>query len=153
MALGSRLLLAAGMAMLSVSFANAAETGQGEPKPPAAQGTGKSGCEGAARTLSNKDKQKIADSVRLRLLDPESARFKWRPRPPNSNRGAYCGLVNSKNRLGGYVGDTPYAVAVVCEKGQVSFSALLALGEPEAAPQVCEKFGYGDVTNPYNYVK
>jgi hypothetical protein len=59
-------------------------------------------------------------AVRARLIDPDSAKFEW---PYGVKRGGYkgllartvlgyatCGFVNSKNRLGGYVGREMFAV-------------------------------------------
>jgi hypothetical protein len=71
-------------------------------------------------------------SVRARLIDPESARFEWPKgfafgywKPFLSKRitGYYtCGLVNSRNRMGGYVGATAFAVVV--DEGQVKFTDI-----------------------------
>jgi hypothetical protein len=56
------------------------------------------------------------DAVRASLTDPESARFS---RITLSQDGSVaCGLVNSKNRMGGYAGDTSFMVL----DGQVWFA-------------------------------
>lgn len=48
----------------------------------------------------------IMKAADAKLLDGASARFKW---PPELQRtGVYCGWVNAKNKLGGYVGWTPF---------------------------------------------
>ncbi|WP_374472184.1 hypothetical protein [Arenimonas sp.] len=44
--------------------------------------------------------------VRRNLIDPSSAEFESVYQ--NSNTGAVCGLVNAKNRMGAYVGATPF---------------------------------------------
>lgn len=66
--------------------------------------------EALSAELSNKDKSIISDAVREKLSDPDSAKFKWLPVITNELAGSYCGLVNSKNRFGGYVGYVPYLV-------------------------------------------
>ena len=61
-------------------------------------------------------------AVRSRLIDPESARIEW---PYNFLNGSWkpafqkaiegywtCGLVNAKNRMGGYTGSTSFVVVV-----------------------------------------
>jgi len=61
-------------------------------------------------------------AIKARLVDPESARISW---PNGYMKGGYkpflaprvygygtCGLVNSRNRMGGYVGDTPFVVVI-----------------------------------------
>lgn len=49
------------------------------------------------------------DAVRAVLRDPESARFRSIIALKGSNgRRSICGLVNSRNGFGGYVGDTAF---------------------------------------------
>lgn len=45
-------------------------------------------------------------NVREHLIDPDSAQFKSVRENPQT--GAVCGFVNAKNRMGGYVGETPF---------------------------------------------
>jgi hypothetical protein len=52
---------------------------------------------------------KVAKLVKRSLTDPESAKF--RNINKGSDPGLVCGEVNSKNRLGGYVGFTKFLVA------------------------------------------
>lgn len=52
------------------------------------------------------------ESVRYLLYDPDSAQFR--------NQFRWCGEVNAKNRMGGYVGFTRY---VVLGKNEVIFEA------------------------------
>lgn len=54
-------------------------------------------------------------AVRNALSDPDSARF--RGVVYNSKTGGTCGMVNSKNRMGGYVGDTEF---LVTDDGEVT---------------------------------
>lgn len=45
-------------------------------------------------------------SVKGLLNDPDSAKFT--EVKPGAGKGSYCGFVNAKNRMGGYVGATPF---------------------------------------------
>ena len=101
-----------------------------------------------ARDLMDAEKEEISKTVRRELIDPESARFKW---VPVSAVGAkvYCGLVNSKNRLGGYTGDAPYAVFLVWIDGTIKLAAPLGIGSNDgespasiATRKTCDKEGY-----------
>ena len=53
------------------------------------------------------DENLAKKAVRERLSDPDSAQFSEIFKGPESG-GALCGLVNAKNRMGGYVGRTPF---------------------------------------------
>ncbi len=65
------------------------------------------------RSLTEAERLAIEREIRDVLIDPDSARFKYQrgvPMPPIINdrgeeRILYCLEVNSKNRMGGYVGD------------------------------------------------
>jgi hypothetical protein len=68
-------------------------------------------------------KEMAEAAVRERLIDPDSAKFrwpngyiKWGYTPAFSTRRIYgyttCGLVNSRNRMGGFVGDTYFVVVI-----------------------------------------
>lgn len=46
------------------------------------------------------------DAVKSMLNDPDSAKFSHLSN--GVGKGDVCGLVNAKNRMGGYVGDTPF---------------------------------------------
>lgn len=74
-------------------------------------------------------KQLAEAAVRARLVDPDSAKFEW---PHGYKKGFYkpflsarvngyvtCGLVNSRNRLGGYVGRTYFVV--VEDNGAIAY--------------------------------
>ena len=50
--------------------------------------------------------QAAKEAVKRVLTDPESARFS--EVRPGKAKGNVCGLVNAKNRMGGYVGNTPF---------------------------------------------
>jgi hypothetical protein len=71
-------------------------------------------------------------TIRAMLIDPESAQFTWTRGyykaywKPLFSRKVYgyltCGYVNSKNRMGGYVGATPFVVVI--DRGQVLHAEL-----------------------------
>lgn len=81
----------------------------------------------------------ISDAIQEKLLDPESARFKWvelvelQPKNyfgPIESRLVgvdYCGLVNSKNTFGGYAGDAPYLVFLTLTKEPLFKAPVLLL--------------------------
>ena len=71
----------------------------------------------------------VKESVKRALNDPESARFT--DLKPGKKQGDVCGFVNAKNRMGGYVGETPFvyiktsgAVSMVSEVAQRDFRML-----------------------------
>lgn len=53
----------------------------------------------------------VAKMVKGRLTDPDSARFSNVTAYSSGEKLTYCGEVNSKNRMGGYAGPTPFIVA------------------------------------------
>lgn len=81
----------------------------------------------------------ISDAIREKLLDSESARFKWvelvELQPKNYSGPIeaglagveYCGLVNSKNTFGGYAGDAPYLVFLALTKESLFKAPVLLL--------------------------
>lgn len=72
-------------------------------------------------------------ALRRSLIDPESARIEWTHGfllgswgPPFASRieGYWtCGLINARNRMGGYTGSTAFVV-VISPEGQVRYSEL-----------------------------
>lgn len=81
-------------------------------------------------------------AIRDKLIDPDSAKFQW---PSGYEIGAYkpfmgkyvygyftCGYVNSRNRMGGYVGRTPFVI--VEDFGTVLLADMGAL-----VGQFCDK--------------
>jgi hypothetical protein len=57
------------------------------------------------RPLALSEKAALAKTLSQRLKEPNAAQFKWLPVAANgSGPIGYCGLVNAKNRSGGYVG-------------------------------------------------
>lgn len=70
--------------------------------------------EAMAHDLTHKEKATIEKEIKRGLSDPESARFQWLKLPksvgirPPDTATTYCGLVNAKNKMGGYVGYKPF---------------------------------------------
>ena len=106
-----------------------------------------------ARELTPAEKEIVADAVRDRLRDPNSAMFKWGPiqsetQSFDSGEGSttYCGYVNSRNAFGGFVGDTPYRVFLVVVDGVVAVAAMIGMGgsqsDTEVTYQLCNEDGY-----------
>lgn len=72
---------------------------------------------------------KAEGAVRDVLVDPDSAKFKSMS---VSFEGNVCGMVNSKNRFGGYNGDVPF---IVTPKGEAWVSEYeIADKREEASP-------------------
>jgi len=66
-----------------------------------------------AATLTAAQKKIIAEAVKSKLKDPDSAQFQWPDlvEPSNGDDNvAYCGQVNAKNSYGGYTGFIPFSV-------------------------------------------
>jgi len=111
-----------------------------------------------AAELTVQDKKVIADSVRKDLIDPESARFKWLPLigdktgPGNIRFATYCGLINSKNRLGGYTGDAPFNVLLLWDSSGVVSVTVSLIGSADwssaksrAILENCKQEGYANL--------
>lgn len=62
----------------------------------------------SAPTATEADIPRARAALKSNLKDAQSARFLGEVLKP----GAVCGIVNSKNSYGGYVGDTPYLFIV-----------------------------------------
>jgi hypothetical protein len=86
---------------------------------------------------SERDQIAVRDALDLRLFDGGRARFKWLPSPA----GYVCGLVNSKNRMGAYVGYSPFIATLW---GPRIESLLVAPEDDRAAVEfvrVCDNDG------------
>lgn len=87
-------------------------------------------------------------AIKRKLTDPESAQFTELFKVQPRNGEAVCGLVNSKNRMGGYVGARGFFFDQVSKTGTIMFSG----GEdpqysgPQAAAYCvyCTTTGRGD---------
>lgn len=62
----------------------------------------------AERPLKPAEAAAIKHTIEAQLVDPASAQFRMGPLRPASEY--YCGLVNAKNRMGGYNGFEPFMV-------------------------------------------
>lgn len=104
--------------------------------------------EAMARDLTLKEKAIIVKAVKRDLVDPESARFKWVKLAPEINTkdalAWYCGLVNSKNSFGGYVGDAPFAVLVAWKNGKPMPTSVVLQDHPEV---LCSPDGITDLSS------
>jgi hypothetical protein len=66
--------------------------------------------------FNEQPKRQAMDDVRANLVDPDSAKFSEVRH--NKEKGGSCGVVNSKNRMGGFSGPT---VFLVLKNGSVYF--------------------------------
>jgi hypothetical protein len=83
-----------------------------------------------------------------RLVDPESARIDWpygftlgtwRPLLVRRIEGYWtCGLINARNRMGGYTGATSFVV-VLNSEGQVLYSEIGTAGEIDLLSSQCTR--------------
>jgi hypothetical protein len=62
----------------------------------------------AERPLKTAEAAAIKHAIETQLVDPASAQFRMGPIRPASEY--YCGLINAKNRMGGYNGFEPFMV-------------------------------------------
>lgn len=111
-------------------------------------------CTAMAADLTKNEKKVVADSIRNKLTDPDSAKFKWLPLVGKTQSvdgivsASYCGLVNSKNRMGGYTGDAPFIVLLIWVNNK-PLSAVVGVGtadwesiESKSTVQHCAIKGY-----------
>lgn len=70
-----------------------------------------------SRPLSPAEKSMVEHAVRAQLLDPDGARF--RHNAFRTGEDQYCGLVNAKNRMGGFTGYRVFSVDVVKSGGRI----------------------------------
>lgn len=56
-----------------------------------------------ASGVSKQNAAAMESEIKSHLVDPDSAKFTWWDYP---NKGFYCGLLNARNRMGGYTGNT-----------------------------------------------
>jgi hypothetical protein len=83
-----------------------------------------------------------------KLTDPESARFDEMFKVATDNGEAICGLVNSKNRMGGYTGNTGFIFEKSLNRATLMFSGA---SDPDYTGQAaaaycayCTDAGRGD---------
>ncbi|MGJ0639442.1 hypothetical protein [Xenorhabdus bovienii] len=74
----------------------------------------------AACKPTEKDFINIGESlVRDNLKDPDSAKFDSFYHSSGESDGYVCGLINSKNSYGGYIGKKPYYVYIETKDGKL----------------------------------
>jgi len=91
--------------------------------------------------LSSSEYAAVQRAVRSTLIDPESARFgPYRAARVRKSDGStetiVCGYVNSRNRMGGYAGNTPYIA------DQVGSGVWVTGGPARLYDEVCQRM-YG----------
>jgi hypothetical protein len=100
----------------------------------------------SAKDFNASQKRAIEKAIKEKLIDPESARFKF---PEIATTDVYCGLVNSKNRMGGYTGDAVFQVLVTPQGKSGTFVYVFGIGDadPESSTsaillKTCSDKGY-----------
>lgn len=106
-----------------------------------------------AGDLLGSEKEIISRAVMAQLQYPESARFKWVPFViPRAD--FYCGLVNSKDREGGYTGDMPYFAILTWQGKEIETAIVAMLGDGDSeSPQtikvweLCKLLGHDNLVS------
>lgn len=85
-------------------------------------------------------------TIRGKLIDPDSARFQWthgfllgywRPFLSRRIEGYWtCGLINARNRMGGFTGSTAFIV-VLSPEGQVLYSEIGTASDTDVLTSSC----------------
>lgn len=101
-------------------------------------------------------KAQAEQAIRAQLVDPDSAKFSW---PWHNRLGFYkpmlakrvhgytaCGLVNSRNRMGGYAGDSYFVVVI--DFGRVLYSEIAPPGSYTSLAESCQKVGFAPAAPP-----
>lgn len=94
-----------------------------------------------ARPLTDDEKVVIADAVKRRLKDPESAQFKWPEYHEETNKN-YCGLVNAKNSYGGYTGFQVFHSIPIFKDGKMVGALVVGDLNTEIDGRMCVADGY-----------
>lgn len=95
------------------------------------------------RALTKEERIAIERSVKERLKDPDSAKFKHYKFIKNQDSvHVYCGMVNAKNSYGGYVGLRPFQSMIAVDTRGVLVAYTLPLDTPEVIYQLCVEKGY-----------
>ena len=96
---------------------------------------------GDGRPLNKMERQAVIKSVKEQLKDPGSAQFKL-GKFVTPESGYYCGMVNSKNSYGGYVGFSPFQGFIFKNKKGGYSAYMMGLDSPEVSAQMCAEKGY-----------
>ena len=98
------------------------------------------------RALTAAEKAAISVIVADQLIDPDSAKIRWAKVKDDTY---YCGMINGKNRMGGYAGFTPFIInlkPVTAAWGVKSFNADKPYGLSRLGLEWysnCRDAGYG----------
>lgn len=84
-----------------------------------------------AAPISKSEIEAVETAIKARLRDSESAVFKHSANV--TDKGVYCGLVNSKNGFGGYAGFSPFIVMIVGGMDRGKFAKLTKDQQQQAA--------------------
>lgn len=127
-----RRLAAIALAVTGLAAANPAQARK-EPEPPVEYGPPPSW---------DRFQELAEQAVRARLVDPDSAKFNWlwgyqqgyfKPMLAKRVHGYYsCGLINARNRMGGYTGNTYFLVVIDHDAvlyAEIAQNAFSILGE------------------------
>lgn len=80
----------------------------------------------------------VEPAIKARLVDPESARFRWPYSFFQARNGTItCGRVNSRNRMGGYGGEVFFVL--VFNRGQAPYFNM-AEYEGDALSGDCQRY-------------
>ena len=93
------------------------------------------------RQLTVNEQQIIEEAVSRSLIDPYSAAF---GHMPLRSKEGYCGVVNAKNRMGGYAGKAFFLVKPVWNEDVMRGAVLIGIdrgGDAGAIGIMCVKMG------------
>lgn len=89
------------------------------------------------RDATQKEIAAIRHGMERDLLDAQSARF-----DSVKVKGNYmCGMVNAKNKLGAYVGYTPFTGMIFRDTTGKLLAAPMGVDSPEVTRSMCEQYG------------
>ncbi len=95
------------------------------------------------RALTKIERIAIERSVKERLKDPDSAKFKHSKLVQTKKEGnIYCGLVNAKNSFGGYTGFQPFQTYVAVGTLGKTVAYTFSLENSDVILQLCAENGY-----------
>ncbi len=99
-----------------------------------------------AYDLNETEKQMIKNTVKEKLKDPYSAKFKFYA--TEKNKVGYCFKLNAKNSYGGYTGDIPVLTYLNWKDGKIVSVEHTNIGEDDDALgrdfvlDVCNNLGF-----------
>jgi hypothetical protein len=102
----------------------------------------------AARELTSNEKKVISDAVKEKLIESDSASFKWLEITEKQPQ-VYCGVVNSTDVFDKHVSDMPYEAALVWDKSLLREATIILIGDADwssiitkAILRACSQKGY-----------